>query len=81
MATYERQIDALGGVDPDQTGEYNDGYSTALHLAMQIGADADDTINELLDCLGELLNGDFASIARWGENAALLVDRVGRRLA
>jgi hypothetical protein len=81
MSTYERQIDALGGVDHKQSDDWNDGYSDALSEATVIAADADDTINELLDCLGELLNGDFTSIARWGENASILVERIGRRMA
>jgi hypothetical protein len=86
MATYERQIDALGGV-PEGSGEYNagyyDGYSRAVEEATAIGADADDTINELIEAITDVLEGrfDHRGLQRWAENAEALVSRINRRLA
>lgn len=83
MATIERQIDALGGA-PEGTGEYNagyhDGYTRALEAAMEIGRDADALVDELLETITDILDGQRI-LERWASDARTLVIRVNHRRA
>ena len=83
MATFERQIDALGG-QRNEDGEYNagyaDGYSSALADACLVGADADVLVDELLEAITDMLDGG-RTLERWTADARLLVNRVKHRMA
>jgi len=72
MATIERRIDALGGApnsSSDYDMAYHDGHSEALRQAIEIGAEADDTINELIERVEDILDGNFSDIVKWAESA------------
>lgn len=83
MATYERQIDTLGGAgneDTEYNAGYHDGYSRAIDAATLIGADADALVDELVECIKDVLGGREGLI-RWATDAELLVRRVREREA
>lgn len=79
MATIERRIDALGGVysnsqqDQAYVGGYNAGYAEALERAMEIGAEADAQIEELIDWVEDVLNGRCGFLEKWAESARTTV--------
>lgn len=79
--TYERKIDALGGIDTDKTEDWNDGYSAALTEAIEIGADADAMIDELMETIEAILRPrSEETLIRWAAAADLLLTRIrGRR--
>lgn len=80
--TYERRIDALGGTEPGQSEDWNDGYGAALELATEIGADADAMIAELIETLDALLNPSaYSTLRQNAEDAELLLKRIDARLA
>lgn len=77
MATIERRIDALGGA-PNSSSDYdvafNEGYSEALGKAMEIGAESDEQIEELIGWIEDALNGQFHDLADWAADARRVVD-------
>ena len=80
MATVERQIDALGGSHPPAEAEFGRGYDRALELAIPIAADADALIDELLECITDVLDGR-QTLERWTTEARTLVIRATHRRA
>lgn len=83
MPTIEREIDALGGAQ-EGSGEYNggyhDGYSAALTDAMEVAANADALVEELLECIDDVLRGSIG-LERWASQARTLHQRASSRRA
>lgn len=80
--TYERKIDALGGVHGGTTEEYNDGYCAAIEAATEIGADADEMITELMETIDAVLDpSGYQTLKRWTEDAETLLRRIRARQA
>ena len=80
--TYERKIDALGGTAHDQSEDWNAGYSEALELATEIGADADAMIDELTETLDAIVNpSSYTKLSKVLEDAELLLRRIAARVA
>lgn len=79
MATIERRIDALGGA-PNGPSDYdvafNEGHSEALGKAIEIGAEADATIDELIDWVEDVLDGRFSDLASWAERARTTINQM-----
>lgn len=60
MPTIERQIEAIGGIkegDGEYNAGYHDGYVRAVEYAMEIGADADALVEELIEWIEDALDG------------------------
>lgn len=83
MATVMREIEALGGAQT-KVGEYHDGYhagySDALIDAGMIGENADALIDELVEWIADVLNGD-QPLDRWSRNARDMLERLKHRRA
>ena len=83
MATFERQIDALGGTQNETTecgAGYSDGHSRAIEDASRVGTSADALVDELLETIVDALDGR-QSLDKWGPYARALVIRVKQRRA
>ncbi|MES2295246.1 MAG: hypothetical protein V4527_18260 [Pseudomonadota bacterium] len=80
--TYERKIDALGGARGNESEEWHDGYSEAVKLATEIGADADAMIDELIEALDAIVNpSSHSKLSKTLEDAELLLRRIAARVA
>lgn len=84
MSSYARKIDALGGAPngpSDYDVAYHDGHTAALEAAMEIAADADSTIAELLEVLEALTDPTGRRALRdLIDDAEALMGAVSRRL-
>ncbi len=80
MTTIARQIDALGGTGK---GEFHAGYTAALNDAEPIAENADALVEELLECITDVLDGKFGAygIDHWALHARRLVVGVKHRRA
>ncbi len=61
MPTIAREIDALGGApasDDHDAVVWNSGYDRALELAEPIAENADALVEELLELIEDMLNGN-----------------------
>ena len=80
--TYERKIDALGGARGEESQDWHDGYSKAVELATEIGADADEMIAELMETIDAVLDpSGYQTLKRWTEDAETLLRRIRARQA
>lgn len=80
--TYERKVDALGGTAGDQSEDWHKGYSEAVNLATEIGADADAMIAELIETVDAFVNpSSYRSLKSVCEDAELLLRRIAARVA
>lgn len=86
MPTIAREIDALGGVShgSDGSDEYNsgfdDGYTCALEDAQPIAENADALVEELLELIEDMLNGN-RRLETWTADARRIVTSVKHRRA
>lgn len=79
MPTIERRINALGGVansSSDYDVAHNEGRSEALTSAMEIGADADAQIEELIEFIEDMLDGKYRNLEDWTLNARRVVNHI-----
>lgn len=83
--TYERKIDALGGAPASSNAydvAYHAGYTAAVTAAIEIGADADEMIKELMDTIDGLVRPDgYTTMARAASAAEILLNRIEARMA
>lgn len=81
MPTVAREIDALGGVaasDDHDAVVWTSGYNRALEDAEPIAENADALIEELMECVNDMLDGN-RTLKRWTEEATTLVVRARSR--
>lgn len=85
--TYERKIDALGGVESARgtegakSADWIEGYNEAVADASAIGSDADEMIAELTEAIDDVLLCRHLSLRKWAEEAELLMQRIRARVA